>query len=599
MVLQILHEAGVTSEIDEAPTQPLFELHLAGSPETIRSNTALELIQRATAATEPINRQRSTLAGSLRQYAELDFGDSLTETAVLPTATADQSAAIITTARCLVKDLGLNLVIELPPTVLGHETICHLLHDRCGLRRFTPLRSQFATTIGLEQAAALSAQLQECAQDCGRTVALRIAGSVAVEQLERPAASPQHRFLANQPLFALALDAAWQLRKAVGEGVSISLASGVDATNFPTAVGCGLAPVGPAADLLYAGGYGRLHRYLLGLEHRMQAVDASDIESFILDTENHRQRALDLVRQGTEPLEATDRTEPEPDSQSYSAADEEPEDDDAPPCSERFSPLMLGLERWPAAQRRVAVQFAATLNLHALVERVLDGPLASPDEQSLPPRKIGSQLALFDYLNCDKCVPICPHDANFVFEVPLASALSQKAVITDDGTVQLQPDKAFRLESSRQIANYAPFCDDCMLCDLFCPEDGGPQTEKPRVFGSREAFQHEASANGWYLERRPDGQLLVWTRLSGRDYQFQLDNQAATARLSDGILELQLDVRSGAIVHTAVLEPTGNNVGHSLSAHEARTILTIVNGLLDPARPNPVNAQLLGDDLLE
>ena len=42
-------------------------------------------------------------------------------------------------------------------------------------------------------------------------------------------------------------------------------------------------------------------------------------------------------------------------------------------------------------------------------------------ESLRPPRRIGRHLALFDCINCDKCLPACPNDANFVYEVePLA-----------------------------------------------------------------------------------------------------------------------------------------------------------------------------------
>ena len=37
---------------------------------------------------------------------------------------------------------------------------------------------------------------------------------------------------------------------------------------------------------------------------------------------------------------------------------------------------------------------------------------------SKPPRKIGRHLKLLDCLTCDKCVPVCPNDANFTFPHP-------------------------------------------------------------------------------------------------------------------------------------------------------------------------------------
>ncbi len=33
------------------------------------------------------------------------------------------------------------------------------------------------------------------------------------------------------------------------------------------------------------------------------------------------------------------------------------------------------------------------------------------------PRKVGSHLLFWDCLDCDKCLPVCPNDANFCFDV--------------------------------------------------------------------------------------------------------------------------------------------------------------------------------------
>jgi putative selenate reductase len=96
------------------------------------------------------------------------------------------------------------------------------------------------------------------------------------------------------------------------------------------------------------------------------------------------------------------------------------------------------------------------------------------------PRKIGRTLRLFDCLTCDKCIPVCPNDANFAFpmsstpEVPLAEA--------------------------RQIANFADFCNDCGNCDTFCPEDGGPFRLKPRLFVSRERWLRDAPRDAILVE---------------------------------------------------------------------------------------------------
>ena len=61
------------------------------------------------------------------------------------------------------------------------------------------------------------------------------------------------------------------------------------------------------------------------------------------------------------------------------------------------------------------VSAARVLNSAAYAERVLSDPRYSAAENATPPKKIGSALVLFDCLTCDKCIPVCPNDANFSF----------------------------------------------------------------------------------------------------------------------------------------------------------------------------------------
>ena len=57
---------------------------------------------------------------------------------------------------------------------------------------------------------------------------------------------------------------------------------------------------------------------------------------------------------------------------------------------------------------------------------------------------------------------------------------------------------------AHQLANYADACNECGNCDVFCPEDGGPQLEKPRFFGSLETYRRDAGDNGFYIDWEAD-----------------------------------------------------------------------------------------------
>jgi ferredoxin len=107
---------------------------------------------------------------------------------------------------------------------------------------------------------------------------------------------------------------------------------------------------------------------------------------------------------------------------------------------------------------------------------------------------------LYDCINCDKCVPVCPNDANFVYEAPAVAVPYDNFELAAGGGVRRVAGGVFEVAKGRQFANYADACNDCGNCDVFCPEDGGPYVEKPRFFGSLETYRKYAGRNGFYID---------------------------------------------------------------------------------------------------
>jgi ferredoxin len=100
------------------------------------------------------------------------------------------------------------------------------------------------------------------------------------------------------------------------------------------------------------------------------------------------------------------------------------------PCSRRWprpgsdlrgTALAHGLD--DADLRAASSTCAALLNTTPIVEGVRNGsPLSRPRRTPARPGSSGKTLALFDCTNCDKCVPVCPNDANFTYALaPVAT----------------------------------------------------------------------------------------------------------------------------------------------------------------------------------
>jgi putative selenate reductase len=143
------------------------------------------------------------------------------------------------------------------------------------------------------------------------------------------------------------------------------------------------------------------------------------------------------------------------------------------------------------------------------------------------------------------------------------------------------------VREAHQIATFQDFCNDCGNCDTFCPEDGGPYLEKPRFFGSLEAWKRFGDLDGFFVERR--GAIdTMWGRIARIEYRLEVDRDADRATFTDSRVTLAL--RHGA---RAVIEATpdpGAPDGHRLDGRARLTMAVLLDGVLDPRRVNPVNA---------
>jgi putative selenate reductase len=190
----------------------------------------------------------------------------------------------------------------------------------------------------------------------------------------------------------------------------------------------------------------------------------------------------------------------------------------------------LGVTRIPDFVARYAGQDAA------LVAEATANPRYSWERNKGVPRKIGSKLWLYDCINCDKCVPVCPNDANFVYEAP-AEAIPYDNFELLPGGIRRVPGGVLQLAKAHQLANYADACNDCGNCDIFCPEDGGPYNEKPRFFGSLETYRKHAGRNGFFIDW---AEQRIYGTLAGEAYTLTLDPPAGRAWFADATVEIEI-----------------------------------------------------------
>ena len=162
---------------------------------------------------------------------------------------------------------------------------------------------------------------------------------------------------------------------------------------------------------------------------------------------------------------------------------------------------------------------AGLLNTPIIVAETQADPRYRAEQNRAVPKKIDSHLVTFDCITCDKCIPVCPNDANFSYHTGEVRLVYRDVEIMPDGSIsRIGEELTFELKKSDQIANFADYCNHCGNCDTFCPEYDGPYLKKPNFYGSRRAFDAGAPHDGFFVEANPPGFSLTG-RIDGTIYQ--------------------------------------------------------------------------------
>ncbi len=491
MLIEMLKASGLASGLGETVFDMSVGYDLAG----IRSTKVGAFLSGMMNATEIVERLRAQIPDAWGHLRDLPFATRISDTLTLSTFHGCPPDEIENIARYLLGEIGIDVVVKLNPTLLGREELASILHERMGYAEIRVPDAAFAKDANWEQITALVERLGPRAEALGRGFGVKFSNTLVVDNHKSffPASEPE-MYLSGPPLHPLAIALVRRFRRTFGDRFPISFSAGVDEVNFADAVGLGLKPVTVCTDLLKPGGYRRGWRYLGNLVKRMDEVGAADIDAFVLRA--HGQAGAALARLGL----ADER----------SAA-----------C--RAALAGGGDLRAAAGDAFLAwVSAARLLNTEVYAERVLADRRYSAGENATPPKKIGSALVLFDCLTCDKCIPICPNDANFSFVIPPGEVPIERLAPSGNGWT-VEALGSLRFTKARQIGTFADVCNECGHCDVQCPEDGGPYLAKPLFFGSHDAWAAFPHRDGFVLQKGRNG-LTMRGRFHGRAVTMECDD---------------------------------------------------------------------------
>lgn len=547
LLVAALQRLGFPEGLARGPDEDyLLDLSLGYDLAGIRSEAVSGFVRDMLDAGPVMARLLEELPSDLARYRDLAPPPRLISCVTLSTFHGCPADEIERIATYLLEELHLHVVVKLNPTLLGHEGVERMLHDHLGYTELKVRRETFDKDLQWSDALSMIARLRAVALKERLTLGVKLTNTLVVDN-HKPFFTEKEMYLSGQPLHVLSTELLARLRRALpivgpnGEPpVVYSFSAGIDQHNFPLAAAADLYPVTTCTDLLRPGGYGRLPKYLDNLAAAMRAAGARSIEGYVLsahgEAEAAMRGALDaIVREGKRRGLDTDQP---PVAGLLAAASElarrDPEACDARATLDRHVP-----RAWAELAQALWVHEAGTLNTLRLAKTAFDDPRYRKDANKKTPKKIGSMLALFDCINCDKCIPVCPNDANFAYALRPITA----DVVTwrfEQGRMTEAPAGRLEIEEQHQLATFVDFCNACGNCDVFCPEDGGPYVMKPHWFGGEAPFVAEARLDGFYLESKD----AIVGRIRGERMRLSRDRSDGRAVFEKNGIEVEVKLES-------------------------------------------------------
>lgn len=572
MFIEILKASRLLGEdFTAVNTDTIYDMSVGYSLDGIRSARVRRWIEAMKDARAIVDELRAGLSGPWARYRDLPFPKRVSDTITLSTFHGCPAQEIEGIVSFLLTEMDVHVCVKLNPTLLGKEEVEYLLHDVLGYNDIRVTQEAFDKDLQFADALEMIPRLDRLARSRGKRLAVKFSNTLVVKN-HRTFFTDEVMYMSGPPLHVLTMNLVKKFREKTGTRIPISFSAGIDAHNVANAVAMNFVPVTVCTDLLRPGGYARLAPYFEKLGAKMRELGVTRLPDFVVRYAGQGDPVLervlhDLVASSGQALSGASagtvdqvRSWVQADAaatlKSWLGTPSVPLGSVCADIIRRFEETVAGrLPPEVAAALRAAmggleqalVDAAGLLNTPLLVERATTDPRYSWERNRAVPRKIGSKLWLYDCINCDKCVPDCPNDANFVYEVPATEIHYDNYELTLEGAPRRIAGGVFKLAKGHQLANYADACNDCGNCDVFCPEDGGPYIEKPRWFGSLETYRKHVGRNGFFIAYEGERKTIYGT-IDGRSYTLALDLPADCALFDDGSAEVELRTSSNEVL---------------------------------------------------
>lgn len=533
MIVEILKHwlFRANSELRAPNLDTIFDISIGYDLAGIQSSQIRQWLQTMRNAPALVDEYRRHIPDEFKAHRDIPFKSEIANSITLSTFHGAPAEEIERICEFLLVEMDYHVIIKMNPPMLGKEKVEHLLYDKLGYTDVEVNQNVYKVNITFDDAVDVVRRLQSTAARCGKTIGVKFGNTLEVIN-KGTFLKDKVQYLSGQPLHVLHLALVDEWRKVFGAEFPISFSAGVDSNNFAGCVGIGLVPVTVCTDLLRPGGYSRLPQYLKNLERRMKDVGAKNISEFMTLSSPGLAKTLDAGS--------------------------------------------------------LTGKADVLLNTSELLNSSLENPRYLAANNQKPPRKIGSQLHLWDCVNCDKCIPVCPNDANFFFDIEPVEIQCKNVKIVSPGWLEVDGG-VFKISESHQIATFADACNECGNCDVFCPEDGGPYVEKPRFFGSLDAWRQWNSLSGFFLDRE-NSDAVLWGRFKDKEFTLRHHEGSRDGSFQSGDVTVAFDWDSRKVLD---VQHDRDSSGRVVEMAYCHAMVTLMRGMLNPSRIHFVNVQML------
>lgn len=527
MLIHMLIHGGLIgdSPVTRLATDTIYDLSVGYDLDGIRSAPVRKFIEQMRDASAIVEQLRNEIPPELKTLRDLDYPTCLSTGITLSTFHGCPADEIERICEFLLTEMDCDVIIKMNPPMLGKEKLERLLYDVLGYTEITVPDHAYTNGLQFDESLEICSRLSSLASSRGRKLGAKFSNTLEVlNHRDFFPSDSKIQYLSGQPLHVLTLTLADEFRRAVGPEMPLTFSAGVDRFNFANMVACGFKPITTCTDLLRPGGYGRLPAYLTALSAEMARLEAKTIDEYILRTRSNRIRE-DVV-------------------------------------------------------------LAAVENLAIICRETQGDPRYHAENNRKIPKRIDSHLDTFDCITCDKCIPVCPNAANFVYSTkPETFEFCDYIVNGED--LERGEKHTLVVERTEQIANFADFCNDCGNCDTFCPEYDGPFIKKPNFFGSFQSWQAFPQRDGFFIDLSlPDHR--IHGRVLGETYLLGIEPAWNGYRFEDSKVCLFLNANEHTIERWFPFGPA-DATGHTINMKAYHTMRILLKSLLRPDHIHQVN----------